>query len=737
MMNRGVCIGVLLCWALFHCPAFADGINGSLDFNYSASNSSSTGQGRTTESSSEYFLQRYRLFFTKSLFPYLRWNAGGTFEKNDSTTKLGGEETKGSVTRMAPTTDLQLRTPFVNAGAGFNRIEEKLSSAGSSATNFRDTYLANLGLRPEGLPQMNITFQRANTYDQDRVTTDRTNDILSLSSRFSPLKGLDLGYQGSMSSSSDQLTNLRIDAESHSGRATYGTQLLKGRVAVSSSYKITQNTTEVVSAGRGNVVLSQEFPTAGLAGIDVPPVTAARDALTVAPDLIDNVTGSGPTDLMHNIGILSGLDTRTRNFGADFGIGNDREINTLYIYVSDAVNISTVADFFTWEVYTGTDSAEPSAVRDWTLRAGSTASYNPFDRRFEIKFPTVKARFFKAVTRPLSPGVPGAGGPSFENIFVTEIQTIISKPVSELPKKNTQVSQTYDLNVRTRLFNVPFIAHDFYYWHAETDKDGTAREVLSNGLSLMHTFNRVFSGGARVAREDSSDSTAKRVAYIYSASLQAVPLRTLSHNLALSSRQEDADGQKSSTWSAFLNNTIELYQGVSLVLSQGMSSGTAASGQVTENTILTYGVNVIPHNTLSMSLNYSDTKTKQSGGGLPANDSAGTRTDFSLAYRPFQVLYLSYSYGLAQSSGMDPSSAQNYGVTWSPFPNGSVQFNIAYTESLQSDTMGSKTTLLSPSLRWNIRRGMSLTVGYIASQSDSSQQTARTESYNMNFTVSF
>ena len=149
-----------------------------------------------------------------------------------------------------------------------------------------------------------------------------------------------------------------------------------------------------------------------------------------------------------------------------------------------------------------------------------------------------------------------------------------------------------------------------------------------------------------------------------------------------------------------------------------------------------YGANIIPHRTLSASMYYSDTKSKQSGGNLKDSDFSSQRTDLSLAYHPFQTLYLTYSYGSTRSSGREPNTTQNYGTTWSPFPDGALQFNFTYTESLQSDNE-SKNTSLSPSLRWNVNKRTYLTLSYLASKNESQLQTYETDSFSANFTLSF
>ncbi len=733
---KGVVCVVLFSFALLQGVTFAEGISGSMELGYSAGNSTSnTIQGASTKSTSELFQQRYRLFYNRNLFPNLRWNVGGTVEKTATTTRMDGADSEGTNTRVAPSTDLLLSTPFVSAGIGFSKIEEKQDSGGSSTTAVRDVYFASLGLRPSELPSLNISFQHADTYDKDHTSADRMSDTLALSSRYSPLRGLDLGYQGNYSSVTDKLTNFRVDTESHSGRISYAGQLLQNRVSLSTSYNITQFTTETISSGGGEVSF-QEFPATGMSAIDDLPATAVDDALAATPDLINNVANTGPTSLNFNIGFLDGLDTRTRNFGLDFGVGNDKEINTLYVSVSDAVNISSVADFFSWEVYVSTDTADAFALRHWTQQPVTAVSFNPFDRRFEIKFQNVKTRLIKAVTHPLPAAAPLSGNISYKNIFVTELQAFIRKSAADLEKKSVQVSQTYDLNVRTRLFNSPLLFHDLYYWLAETNSGSASRHILSNGLSLTHTFNRIFSGGARVAVEESSDQAGNKTAYLTSASLRAVPLKTLSHNLVFSSRDEEREGQKSNNRSVFLNNLLEVYQGMNLILSEGVSSSTSETGQTTDSTTLTYGANIVPHRTLSASLYLSDSKTTQSGGGKSPTESSTQRSDLSLAYRPFETVYLSYAYGILKASGREPSTVQSYGIAWSPFPDGAIQFNIAYAESLLSDN-ASKTSFLTPSMRWRLNSKVFLTLSYLASKSESALQTSETRSFDANVTVTF
>ena len=130
-----------------------------------------------------------------------------------------------------------------------------------------------------------------------------------------------------------------------------------------------------------------------------------------------------------------------------------------------------------------------------------------------------------------------------------------------------------------------------------------------------------------------------------------------------------------------------------------------------DNTIINFGASIVPHRTMTITLTYSDTTTNQSGGGLPSTSTSTRRGDLSVAYRPFETLYLFASWEILAEKGQKIQTTQNYGLNWSPFPEGTLQFNFSYNENILSEN-NQKNRLITPSLRWNITSRSYLDLSY-------------------------
>ncbi|MBZ0154870.1 MAG: hypothetical protein K8I29_01475 [Alphaproteobacteria bacterium] len=698
--------------------AVADGINGIAELSYThLVTRTEDSSGTATRQKTDDFFQRYNISLTRSIFPHLRMNARGIFESEVAKSTSDTQETKTTLTKISPYIDFLLSTPFYTADVGYHRTEEKQSTTGSAPTvATRESYNASLGLRPEGLPTLTMLLLRSYTYNEDRSTQNNVTDNIFLSSKYSLFKGLDLAYQAIYNDSRDKVTGLETTNLTQNGRATYATQFLRNRVLLSTNYNITQRQTITSNTGTGEV-LFQIFPLASLSGIDTPPDTPSDDTLLPA------ISGI-------NIGLTLTGDTRTRNVGLD--LGAETEVNTLHVFVNQ--DISTIASLFSWEVYISSDTTDR---KHWTLwQSASSFPFSLFDRRFAITFPTVSTRFIKVVTKPLTPPVVAPGVSDVYNILVTELQAFISKPADTVRGKTVQISQTYDMNVRARLLDSPAVFYDFYYWYTRTDLPAASRYILSNGLSVDHRFNRFFSGGARIAREDGKESSGRKVAYVYSALLRAVPMRTLNHSLVFSGRNEEKEEGKSDTHSLFLTNLIELYPGITINLSGGLNFSTSETGQKSDSTIMNVGAQIIPHKTMNINFNYSDTVTKQSGGGVEETTTYTKKGDLSLSYNPFKAVSLFTSLSIISEKDMEDKVIHNYGTTWAPFPDGALQFNFFYNESLKSENNG-KDTSISPTLRWNISKSIFLNLSYQIVKSESSTQMSRSRNFNTNLNVLF
>jgi hypothetical protein len=706
-------------------PAMADGINGFVELNYNTLDTTTRDStGLTTQSKQSSILERYNLNLERAIYPYLKLRAGGLFEKTVTNIATDDTDTRSADTKIIPSIDLTLKNPFVTAGAGYNKIEEKQETRGlPSLTTIRDTYNALFGLRPEGLPTLDTLFMRTDTYDRSRLLQNNKNDFFSLSSRYLPVKDLDLRYQFTSNDAKDRLTDVDVKVLTQTGRATYSSQFFNNRISLYSSYNISHQETDITSGVGGNVPL-QLFPFFGLSAINDTP---SMGALNPNPALIDgDLTASSGI----NIGqpSIPGNDTRFRNMGLDFV--NSTEVNTLFVKVDPTIVMPVaVAASFTWDVYTSPDNLTWNHVQ--TI---FPAPFDPFEHRFEINFSNVTTRYLKVVTQPLGVGVSVPTGFDRSNINITELQAFITTPATTGTIKRT--TQIYELSTRVRLLDNPYLNYDFYYWHTKTDPTGLTRYIMSNGLTLSQRLSRVFTGNARIAREDGEETAGKRVSYVYSASLMAIPLPTLSHSLVVSGRSENIAGQSSDTRSVFLNNTAELYRGVNVNLSGGVNSATSETKRKTDNTVLTFGASLVPYRTMTISVSYSDTATKQSGGGMDATSTYSRRGDASVAFNPWATVYLFSSIGVVSENDKKTSTVQNYAGTWSPFPGGSLQFNFSYNENLRSDDNG-KDTIITPSIRWNIIPRTVLDVSYLILRSESLSESSTSKSFNMNLKMFF
>jgi hypothetical protein len=124
-----------------------------------------------------------------------------------------------------------------------------------------------------------------------------------------------------------------------------------------------------------------------------------------------------------------------------------------------------------------------------------------------------------------------------------------------------------------------------------------------------------------------------------------------------------------------------------------------------------------------------------SGGGFAEYSLVTRRRDGSIAYTPFSTLYLILGISkIVQPTFRD--TTKSYGVNWSPFPGGALQFNFSYNESLSSRNDALiKTT--QPSMRWTIARWASMDASYYITDSSSDQGSILTRGTSVNFNALF
>ena len=684
---------LVLNWSLPGGSVFAEGIGGYLEFNYSNSAINTEDEtGETSKTKSDSFNQLYNLSLKKTLFPNVFLNAGGIFKKNSTSSGTDGENTEGSTIRINPFIDLTLKTPVFMLGGKYNIREEKTKGSDLlSVTNVNENYNAIFGWKPEGLPSVDLRFERVNLFDRDRLNQDTTNDFFSLALQYTPgygyLKGLEIRYQPSYREIQNSLDDIVTVNLVHNARVTFSDTFFNRRVSLFTSYNLAYTETEITTSDKTIEVSAQLFPFSGLSAIDDTP---ADNALNLNSSLIDGDL-SAATGV--NLGLpLPGGDKNPRNIGIDFVV--DTEVNNIFVWV-DRELPDKIARSFKWDIYSSPDN------QNWTfLTTIFLAPFGPFQRNFDINFSNVKTRYIKVVTNPLELGDTLGVQGDFSNIFVTEIQAFLKKPADSLNRrfKDTGTNQIYNLDVRTKILNVPSLFYEFSYYLTKS-ASSFADSTISNGLSANHTFSSVVSAQARVAREDSVRQDEKGVNYLYNASVTARPLNTLSHTLNYSGQTQEISGEKSNTNSVFINNSAELYKGINVNINGGVSFQTKDPGEKTTDTIFSFGSGLVPHRRVTVDLYYTSTDTKKSGDSLQDSSDFTRRGTLGVSYKPFDTVYLFTSLETITTTDKK-RTLQNYGGNWSPFPDGSLQFTFTFNESLTSDE--GKIRLIVPGVRWNI-----------------------------------
>jgi hypothetical protein len=116
---------------------------------------------------------------------------------------------------------------------------------------------------------------------------------------------------------------------------------------------------------------------------------------------------------------------------------------------------------------------------DWTLwQTASAAPFGPFDNRFEVRFPTARTRYVKVVVVPLAATVVGALG--FPDIFVTELQAILTLPAAQATQGSTQTTHTANVAAKARLLDNPSLFYDFSLFYTRNEQPSSVSRTPSD-----------------------------------------------------------------------------------------------------------------------------------------------------------------------------------------------------------------------------------------------------------------
>jgi len=701
-------------------PAWADGLleafSSRAESTFSMFSSKSTdASGRTTKTNINSYTGTGNLGVNYNLLPKLNLDLGLNYSKDLSQPSGDGAAEDTTLTRFQPFIWLTLQDPIWRASLGYSLQDEAVKTLGQPEhTLSRETYASYLNWRPTDLPSTQFRYNRTITEDGPLASIDTTEDSTYLKSEY-VYRGLDVYYVGTYLRTDDRIHDVVSTLVSNEGRLTYTASFLGERVVVTTDNRVRLVELENVA----------QLPIPSSAGLSVLDDTPLDGALAVNPALTD---GDKTTSAGVNIGFpgVAGDFTR-RNVGLDFLA--PVTVSTFQVWVDGwgpAVLPADITNFFSWDVYTSGDNLT------WTFHATvAPAAFGPFDRRFEVSFAPVTARYVKLVVRPLPGGFIGLTDSSlYPNIFVTEVQAFVDRTAQQTKQTITQVAQNYSLDVKVILFRSPSIYYRFYGQYQQFDsgqqttQSVQTRYFVSNGLYYSQPLTPILSASANGSFEVGSEMDQTRTAALYYASLAATPLPTLTDSLVYSGNRQWVGPTSTTSDTMGVYNTAQLYRGISASLNLAASFTTnddgTGSAERRRDLFVNIGTGITPNPALTLTTYYTGKLSHLTGG--PSGETRDTTQnilDLGLSFTPFRALSLAAGANILSETGQPTAVRHNYSLNWAPFPDGQLQFSFSYTES----HLPENSRTIQPTLRWYLssrrRSYLEATYQYNTTSSDS------------------
>ena len=631
--------------------------------------------------------RRLNFTWTRQLWPRLSLWAGGTFDQGDTRTTVDAFATDSTVTQVRPFVGVRRSGEKHNAQILWNRDQRTTESALFQPLELtRDGLLAAYWWNPTRGPDTRVTYTH-NTEQDDLGTRDLESTLLDLSLVQRWNDRFRASYRGTYNGQDDAVVRAESSIVSHRADVQYDDMWLADRVWFHSEYAATRRDTTLTAASTGELV-EPLFAEEGLFERDTTPLDgqlANLDALVNE----DTVTATA-IDLG-----LPGLTEDTTPWSLGVGFGERMAFDALDVYVDRIIERPSVIQAFTWRLYLSEDN------QTWTPSQILTAPrFDGFQRRFELRFPSVTASYAKLVVAPLAPSV--AFADEYTDLFVTELSAgrRLTVPGSRLD--TTDTTQTLTVDARARLLQ----NRAFFYEGSYRATDSSRTDVrwrASNGLSFIQPFAEVWTVSARAAHEQERQGPADRTALVYGSSLAVSPVPRLRWTVALSGRQdENEEGLSTEQNSVFLYGAAGLYEGVDVQVGVGRSYLTDVFGSTTVADQIDLSATVVPRHDLSLGLIYTDSSSERVSGDVLGLFDLFTRTaEVNAAWTPFPTTYLYGAYRLEWRSELARDEVTDLVLSWAPFPLGALRMSFTYNQ-IQRTLLDQDETSYGPTLRWNL-----------------------------------
>lgn len=709
-------------------------VSASMQFEYGISSQKATtfSTGAVTDTDSTTFSQLYNLGFERLIYPNLEIHAGGSFEKDFIKSRTdGSSETTGTDETLRPYAGVSLNaSPFV---LGLNYIENRITSGftGSpTSTIVQDNYTANFSWMPYALPPVSFSYAKYHTFDPAHRQANIVNDNFSYSTMYHLLPNLRVSYSGSYSESRDLLNLVTNNVSSNGILASFAT-VWGEQTGLNVSYGAsTMRQTAETTVQSGGLVYFRVIPFDSFSrGPDTIPPAALQFQLNPNDTTYENralIDGDVKSVAAGNNGSVNigtagnPIPNIPQYFHMGIEFQNNPVSNALFVYVSQ--DISNIANFnpataFSWSVYTSNDG------RMWTpVVLSAPAAFKTIDplgmpaTGFEIDLPAdINAAWVQVTVSPLSSLNIGNLLPSEQkqlgNIFVTELRAFDRKPAQQVQSATETTSSQYmSFGFHTLVWQYPAVAFNLSY---VANSQGMSRFSFlgSGGLTLNQSFrlSRTLTGTASFYTQESAGQTTGNVvrhansgiSLVYTAGLTWIPIPAFKSNMLYSGTTYFTKGSSQMN-SVFLDNTAQLYPGISVYLNGG--------GDSLGNYLYSAGAGFTPYRTMTIGLNYSGNVT---AGYSTQNDGA------SIAFSPFSNLFLGVSANRVSNS-LTSMTALDYNVGWSPLQGGILQLGLRYDESLGYGPDMGKTRTIGADADLRLTPSAFLDVVYSIQKSESS-----------------
>jgi len=658
---------------------YADSIRLLGDWEYTVSNSETTKKinNSKTETKQKTFSQLYTLDIQKEIFPTLRLNGGGLFEKDDSPS-----------TTVRPFLDLQFSTPMVNASLGYRKSEDKTDNAEDH--DFGEEFSANLNWDPIDLPEVDLIFTRSLSHDE-RLTRDQQNDSYQIKSRYS-YKDIRFTYRHAASDALNKIDKSETQSTFDSGTIRFGRNYQHGKVSLNSSLRGNLQQVEFSGPADRRINVFGTF------------IGTRKDN---SPEMIDlDAYDLSPIDLFSSAKVFEQF-----SFGLEFT--TQTTVDTLLVGF-DLLNGHRSGEF-TWQVFyrDNNNILQKIPVVDETDVA---------ENQFVLSFQQIKTDFIKVVTLVTQPETADT-----KELIVRKLIAQRTLPPDTSDFKSTD--WTADMSVDWKMTDKTTTGYDILYREQRTGSFDERRTQLTLGTSLQHQFNDIFVGTMQGLRSQTrTRGENASLNHSYSAALRAQYLDTFDQSLVYSfNHQRDEDGQINISNAFFLRSNLDLYHGWSMFLDNGYSWQDPSEGNGTTTTFIRASSNVVPNPWMNFTLSYGVSWAKESS--KPESRDQDGRLVFT--WVPTTSLSLSADLSYKDTTGEDGdfTADQRYNINWSPFRNGDLFFSLSYGQFENNDD--EKNWSLTPSLRWKINRPTLLTLDYSIGEREDQAEVVEFESIRL------